>query len=94
MDEIMCCMQSSSEKAAIVGFRPLPMWVGVAECRGGARETYRVSRGNEKVCLRVNIASYRQIVFRLGSLFSVLLPSPSTPPIAEKINSPTLSSRY
>jgi len=57
VDEIMCRMQGTSEKAAIVGLRPLPMRMGVAECRSGSRETYRVSRANKKVCLRVNAAS-------------------------------------
>jgi len=61
VDEIMCRMQSTSKKAAIVGLRPLPMRMGVAECRrgsrAGSRETYRVSRANKKVCLRVNVAS-------------------------------------
>jgi hypothetical protein len=35
------------------------MRVGVAECRSGSRETYRVSRGNEKVCLKVGVALAR-----------------------------------
>jgi len=45
-------VQSPSKKTAIVGLRSLPMWVGVAECRGAARESYRVSRANKKVCLK------------------------------------------
>jgi hypothetical protein len=57
VDEIVCRMQSPFEKAAIVGLRLLQMRVGVAECRSGSRETYRVSRGNEKVCLRAGVAS-------------------------------------
>ena len=51
MDEIVRRMQSPSKKAAIVGLRSLPMWVGVAECRGAAREGYRVSGANKKVCV-------------------------------------------
>ena len=57
VDEIMCCMQGTSKKAAIVGLRPLPMRMGVAGCRRGSRETYRVSRANKEVCLRVNLTS-------------------------------------
>ena len=57
VDEIMCGVQGASKKAAIVGFGPLPVRMGVAECRSGSRKTYRVSRANKKVCLRVNAAS-------------------------------------
>jgi len=52
VDEIMRRVQSPSKKTAIVELRSLPMWVGVAECRGAARESYRVSRANKKVCLK------------------------------------------
>jgi hypothetical protein len=57
VEEIMCSMQGTSKKAAIVGFGSLPMRVGVAECRSGSRKTYRVSRANKEVCLRVNLTS-------------------------------------
>ena len=57
VDEIMCGVQGASKKAAIVGFGPLPVRMGVAECRSGLRKTYRVPRANKEVCLRVNAAS-------------------------------------
>jgi hypothetical protein len=57
VDEIMCRMQGTSGKAAIVGLRLLPMRMGVGGCRRESRETYRVSCANKKVCLRVNVAS-------------------------------------
>ena len=37
VDAVMRGMQGTSKKAAIVGFGPLPMRVGVAECRGESR---------------------------------------------------------
>jgi hypothetical protein len=40
VDEIMCCVQGTSKKAAIVGFGLLPMWMGVVGLRRGSRETY------------------------------------------------------
>jgi hypothetical protein len=40
VDEIVCLMQGSSYKTAIVGFDPLPVRVGMAECRSGSREAY------------------------------------------------------
>jgi hypothetical protein len=60
----MCCMQGTSKKGAIVGFRPLPMWMGVAECRSGSREAYRVPRADTKVCLIVDVASRGAAAFR------------------------------
>ena len=45
VDEIMCCMQGTLKKAAIVGFGPLPMRVGVAgpyESKAGCDAVNRV----------------------------------------------------
>jgi hypothetical protein len=53
VDEIVCDLQSTSKKAPIVGFRPLRMRVGVAECGSGSRETYSFPRAREKVGLTV-----------------------------------------
>jgi hypothetical protein len=49
---IMCCKQGTSKKGAIVGFRPLPMRVGVAERRSGKQEINSVPYANTRVCLR------------------------------------------
>jgi hypothetical protein len=47
VDEIMCSMQGTSKKTAIVGVGPLPMRMGVAKRRSGARKTYFVSCANK-----------------------------------------------
>jgi hypothetical protein len=57
----MCRVQGTSYEDAIVGFRPLPMRMGVAECRSGSgegsRETYRDPTLNQEGCLRINADS-------------------------------------
>jgi hypothetical protein len=53
VDEIMCPMQGTPKKAKIVGFRPLPMRMGVGGCLSRSWKTYRVPRTNTKVCLKV-----------------------------------------
>jgi len=69
VDEIMCRLQGTSKKAALVGFDPLPVRVGVAGAgvagtgvagaRRGSRETHRVlgvnhiNNVNKEGCLRV-----------------------------------------
>ncbi len=40
VDEIVSHMQGTFKKVAIVGFGPLPMWMGVVGSRGESRETY------------------------------------------------------
>ena len=57
VDEIMSRMQGTSKKAAIVGFGPLPMRMGVVGSRSGSRETYRGPRINKEGCLRTRILS-------------------------------------
>jgi hypothetical protein len=49
-----CAVCKALLKTAIVGLYLLQMRVGVAEYRSGSRKTYRVSRGSEKVCLRID----------------------------------------
>jgi len=44
VDEIMSHMQVASKKAAIVGFGPLPVRMGVEGSRSGSRETCRGPR--------------------------------------------------
>jgi len=42
VDEIMSHMQIASKQAALVGFGPLPMRMGVVGSRSGLREAYEV----------------------------------------------------
>jgi hypothetical protein len=42
VDEIMSHMQVASKQAALVGFGPLPMRMGVVGSRSGLREAYEV----------------------------------------------------
>jgi hypothetical protein len=65
LDESMSVMQDTSNKAAFVGFTPLPVRVGVARAgtgaagaRRGSRETYRVLRVNhvnKEVCMNLSL---------------------------------------
>ena len=63
VDEIMCCLQGTSKKGAIVGCGPLPMRMGMGGSRRGARKIYRVPRANTKICLIVDVASRGAAVF-------------------------------
>lgn len=51
VDEIMSHMQVASKKAAIVGFGPLPVRMGVVGSRSGSRETCRGPSINKEGCL-------------------------------------------
>jgi len=95
VDEIMCHLQGTSNKAEIVGFDPLPMRVGVAGAgvagsgvgaRRGSRETHRVLGVNninnvdEEVCMRINAASrLGEPLRRKSSTTSSSPPTPTTP---------------
>jgi hypothetical protein len=59
VDEIMSHMQVAFKKAAIVGFGPLPVRMGVVGSRSRSRETCRDLRINKEGCLKVAIGAVK-----------------------------------
>ena len=59
MDEIVSHMQGTFKKVAIMGFGPLPMWMGVVGSGREVREIYRGASINKEGCLRADQESLR-----------------------------------
>jgi hypothetical protein len=72
VDEIMSLMQVASKKAAIVGFGPLPMWMGVVGSRSGSREPCRCPRINKEGCLSEWLTTVIQVHKKTDSLFRAM----------------------
>jgi hypothetical protein len=69
VDEIMSLMQDASKKAAIVGFGPLRVRMGVVGSRSGSREPCRGPRINKEGCLSEWLRQFIQVHEKTDSLF-------------------------